>query len=106
MPVYVITHTIYSYDDHDYETNVEVFKTYEDASVYFDMIKVNVVTDYEKHAEQSIDILRNWDEFYMYDNIYNSESSPCKRIMSISLDEYGSDFLSIKEKTIMSFVEA
>lgn len=106
MPVYVITHTIYSYNDHDYETTVEVFKSYSDALIYFDMIKSNVIIEYEKYTSETIDTLNQWDEFYMYDSTYDLDTSPCKRIMSISLDDYGNDFISIKEKTIMAFEEA
>ena len=106
MPIYVIAHTIYSYEDHDYETSVELFESYKDASLYFDMLKANIITEYENHTGEKLKTLEQWDEFYMHDSTYDLPNNPNKRILSIELEEYGSDFITIKEKYIMSFKEA
>ena len=106
MKVYVLTHEIYSYEDHDTNIEVELFNTYEDAIFYFELLKVNIIDEYERRTNESLHVLEQWDEFYSYEHYYDLPEHNTKMIFNMSLDEYGHDFVTIKEKTIMSFVEA
>lgn len=106
MEIFVLVHEIYSYEDHDTEINTELFKTYEDAKIYFELLKVNVIDEYERRTNEPLRVLEQWDEFYSYENYYDLPGDTTKMIFNMSLDEYGHDFITIKKKTVMSFMEA
>ena len=105
MIVYVITHTAYNDEDRDYSTGVEVFDTLDNAKVYYDMIKTNIINDYEQYSGSNIEELFRCNNALMREYEYDhTKGTDVRKLLVLELDNYGSDTLIIREKDIMSFV--
>ena len=100
MKIYTLTHSIYSWEDNDYSSIVELFYTLKDAQIYYDEIKQNIISDFlQEAAEDTIEDFENNEYAY-----YHECNNPFNRLY-ISYDEFGSDELKIEEKSILSFKE-
>ena len=96
--VYIVTHEIYSYEDHDYDTTVEVFDSLESAMNYYLMKKEMIDNDYLEYLD--VDVLDMNNDEYLYVHELSRGTFP---LYHIEYDEYGFDKLSVESKQIMNF---
>ena len=97
--VCVVIHEIYSYEDHDFVTEVETFDSQKSAMNYYLMKKEILETEYLDYLDiETLDELENNDYFYMYE--VNKENY---FTFYINYEEYGFDKLIMESKTVMAF---
>lgn len=102
MNVYIINHSTYGYQDREFYTDIEVFKSLESAQAYFELMKTNIIDEYLNYAEvESIYDIDDEDIFYMNDE----PTMDSIDYLYIEYDDYGWDKLIIIEKPVMVFKE-
>lgn len=100
MNVYAIVWESYGYMDDAYSSEVEIFETLENAKIYFEMMKTNIIQEYIDYTEyETLEDMITDDNFY----IDEQPTSDGNEYLFIDYDEYGYDKLRIYEKPIMKF---
>ena len=113
MIVYVITHTAYNDEDRDYSTGVEVFDTLDNAKVYYDMIKTNIINDYEQYSGSNIEELFRCNNALMREYEYDhTKGTDVRKLLVLELSgKNGAAFLAdinqqIPEHELKKYLEA
>ena len=100
MYVYIIVHESYGYEDDSFSTEIEIFKTLENAKFYFELIKSNIIQDYIDYTEyQTLEEMID-DDFCYIDETPTNDGS---EYFFIDYDEFGHDKVRIYKKPVMSF---
>lgn len=100
MNVYAIVRESYGYMDDEYSSEVEIFETLENAKIYFEMVKSNIIQEYIDYTEY-----KTLEDMITDDNFYIDEepTRDGNEYLFIEYDEYGRDKLCIYKKPIMKF---
>ena len=93
MKVYVLIHETYGWWDNDYTTQVYTFKDKQSAINYLAVLREMLLDDALKYNDLTIEDLTNSDDDYL--DIEDDDS------FTISIEEWGSETLWIKESDVM-----
>ena len=123
MSVFEFVHLSYCWESNDCDlVRSEIFSTYEDAVMFYEIIRDKIVAEYLNEA--NVNDLKSFaeedDDYNYYNESDYSKSEPELDANGesytahyyvgypsfyISMDEYGSDTLMIKKKSVMKFSE-
>ena len=95
MKVYTLVHETYGWWDNDYNVNIYTFKDRQSAINYLKILSEMLIEDALKHNDMKL-------EDFDYDyNRFDQEED----YLYISIEEWGSETLSITETDLMEMIE-